>query len=550
MSQNVPIWYGSFLLALRPELFEGVQASSINGCRKTTEQHDSTKMFPSPKSLLFLAGLLLHATADYTLAPALQGANDTSTPLNPPDVPSNFTDADLIANTAGVVSQKTGAPSDSTPPDLAQAPTKLTAYDGTLFVSYIASDPVDVAATGNGGLDNYVILFDGRPDGNSSAKAENIAEDAAIVGTAYLTYKLVSNDSYIDHGMPECAAFCDSTPGCVFFNIYTEMYNPLLDYVFTEKSNLKCVLYGEVHGASEKTNFGGQQLAPPPSPPTKIIHSSGFASRAAMEPSVPAGYELVFGPISAANNAPAYMGFAFLDRYDPSACAQMCNQRQADDKGGACKFFNIWRAMVNDTPKTYTCSMYYEPTNASTATNTGQGDLKVTLSRGYRRISHISDGTFESYTCSDGGVFCFTEQAAGWKGLSTTGGSLDATIFHYAPYAHMGTGCALLGCAFGTDNHTGMLVPTSSFSALTKDKTYEVQLFSSSMYSGMELEANSLLQVIWNGVMVGNVTAGYSDWKYHAFSVTALGGGQDKLVLQGGSAPAYVFIDDVYVFLI
>ena len=40
------------------------------------------------------------------------------------------------------------------------------------------------------------------------------------------------------------------------------------------------------------------------------------------------------------------MGFVFLDRYDVNACAEQCNTRGADPKGGACQYFNIWRALV------------------------------------------------------------------------------------------------------------------------------------------------------------------------------------------------------------
>ena len=51
------------------------------------------------------------------------------------------------------------------------------------------------------------------------------------------------------------------------------------------------------------------------------------------------------------------MGFVFLDKYDVEACAQQCNSRGADPNGGACQYFNIWRALVNGVPTTYTCSM-------------------------------------------------------------------------------------------------------------------------------------------------------------------------------------------------
>jgi hypothetical protein len=111
----------------------------------------------------------------------------------------------------------------------------------------------------------------------------------------------------------------------VFVNLYYEYNNPLLDFVFSEKSNLKCVLYGtsprvctifdvlmylgDVHTADEKVNYGGQQLEPPPAATTYIRQSTGFTSLALMQPAVPDGYELVFGPLTAANNAPGVCAF-------------------------------------------------------------------------------------------------------------------------------------------------------------------------------------------------------------------------------------------------
>ncbi|EEB99797.1 hypothetical protein MPER_00430, partial [Moniliophthora perniciosa FA553] len=137
-----------------------------------------------------------------------------------------------------------------------------------------------------------------------------------------------------------------------------------------------CTIYGDVHTADEKTNRGGQQLYPAPGGLTYIQESSGYALKSLVDPDIPEGYEHVFGPLDGANNAPGFMGFAFLDRYDVQACAELCNKRGFDSNGGACKFFNLWRAVYSDKPHTYTCSMYYEVTDASTASNHGQSDLK------------------------------------------------------------------------------------------------------------------------------------------------------------------------------
>jgi len=90
----------------------------------------------------------------------------------------------------------------------------------------------------------------------------------------------------------------------VFANLYYEFNNPLLDFVFSEKSNLKCSLFGDFHIVSEKTNCGGQQQQPEPAGKTYMQKSSGYALANLPEPAVPDGYEKVFGPTNGANNAP------------------------------------------------------------------------------------------------------------------------------------------------------------------------------------------------------------------------------------------------------
>jgi len=90
----------------------------------------------------------------------------------------------------------------------------------------------------------------------------------------------------------------------VFANLFYEFNNPLLDFVFSEKSNLKCSLFADFHIASEKTNCGGQQQQPKPAGKTYMQKSSGYALADLPEPAVPDGYEKVFGPTNGANNAP------------------------------------------------------------------------------------------------------------------------------------------------------------------------------------------------------------------------------------------------------
>jgi hypothetical protein len=120
-------------------------------------------------------------------------------------------------------------------------------------------------------------------------------------------------------------------------------------------SNLKCAAYGDTHTAAEKTNRGGQNLGYSDDHLTYIQQSTGWGKATLVDPTTPEGYELVFGSTGGANNALGYMGFAFLNVYDVSACAALCNTRQPDPQGGACRYFNIWPAVVDGTLMPFDC---------------------------------------------------------------------------------------------------------------------------------------------------------------------------------------------------
>ncbi|KAF9473059.1 hypothetical protein BDN70DRAFT_966919 [Pholiota conissans] len=262
-----------------------------------------------------------------------------------------------------------------------------------------------------------------------------------------------------------------------------------------------------------------------------------------ISPSTPEGYELVFGPTNGANNAPGYMGFTFLSSYDVDACAHQCNTRGADAQGGACQYFNIWRAVVNGVPTTYTCSMYYIVADVSTAVNTGQGNLQVTLSRGYKRKNLAIDGGFEGYNaCS---FFCFDESYANWVGTSPAGGDFDASIFFYQPYAHSGNAVALLGSAEGSDALSGTLTAGAPLNTVA-GKHYSIGFFHASSFSSPAEEAAAFVDVKWNGATVATIHPGFSNWQFFQFPVTAAG--HDILSFHGGAAPAWSFLDDITVF--
>ncbi|TFK64471.1 hypothetical protein BDN72DRAFT_774517 [Pluteus cervinus] len=454
---------------------------------------------------------------------------------------ANPTDSDTIAATAQQVDQKAG-PTDGAPPSDDVPPTVVTAVDGDVTKAGESGDALlDVLHDPNSNADldtgsslskrdfslkkraTYQQVFSGSGTGPSD-------RDASIQGTAYLTFTRL--DSY-DEGA--CKAFCDGINACVFVNLFIE-YNSDAAH----NPQFKCAAYADIQTAAEKTNHGGQQLLPPPAGKTYIQASVGYGVTTLDNPPVPDGYEFVFGPTNGANNAAGYMGFAFLDKYDVQACANQCNTRGPDANGGACQYFNIWRAVVNGNPTTYTCAMYYLPTDASTATNTGQGDLQVTYSRGYKRISYLPDGGFEGYVDCD--FFCYTTSYANWAG---TPGD-DATIFFYTFYARTGHGSGLLGSAAGFDTTPGTLAPTHPLNTVA-GKDYWITFFQDSTYSGPGFEAASFVEVKWNGATVLSLHPGYQAWTYYQVKVTAAG--NDQLAFFGGDPPAWTFLDDIYVFL-
>jgi hypothetical protein len=480
--------------------------------------------------------LAVAVSAQTIVPPASQGT--WFNPAAPVDLTGTLTDADAIANTAAIVNQTAGA-AGAVDPNQPIPETTVTAVDGTLTAAGSGDDSGGTTASRrffptrslvSRDPSDYETVFVGTGTGPDD-------RDASIEGTAYLTFGLVDNSTY---NIDACLAFCDSVEQCVFANLFYEHNNPGLDAEF---SNLKCALYADTHTAAEKLNFGGQQLAPPPAGLTFIQDSSGFSSKTLVDPADPAGYTLVFGPTDGANNAPGYMGFAFLDRYDVDACAQQCNTRGADSVGGACQYFNIWRALVNGIPTTYTCSMYFLVTNESTAVNTGQGDLEVTFSRGYARTDFIVDGGFEDFNeCDD---FCFDTQDANWIGTSPPGGTLDATIFFFEPFAHTGNAVALLGSATGVDALPGTLTVAKPLNTVA-GQNYVINFFQASSFSPPSEEAAAFVEVVWNGQVVTTIRPGFANYEF--FSVNVVGQGNDVLAFTGGAAPAWSFIDDVTVF--
>lgn len=292
------------------------------------------------------------------------------------------TPVEAILEAVSNTNQTESAPADARPALPVAAPTVAT-NTSNVVVDAVSKRglPMQRWTRGNvarRAIGGYTAVSDG---------TDPVLSKAALQAPAYLTYTVFPNvtqsgvwaDAYAA-GLQKCAAFCDRTPACVSFNLYREWNNPLLDWVFSEKSNLKCALFGDVAQTSQMTNQGGQQQKPVPEPLTKITDSAVYTDFNLPEPETPAGWDLAFGPINSALNSPGYLGYRALTLYSPTACAEACKAAAPDATLGPCTYFNIWRGIVNGQPTTYTCSLYAGTPSVGDATNSGDQSVQVTVS--------------------------------------------------------------------------------------------------------------------------------------------------------------------------
>lgn len=242
---------------------------------------------------------------------------------------SNTPNADIFAALANT-NQTAGAPVWAPP---AQEVAPVVAASNTSSV--VATTAQRRAAERRGFNKGNVVAM--RDLGGTVYNAiSNPDSTAAVQMPAYLTYKVISNTTSLNVARDSCFDFCDATPGCLSVNIYEELGNPLLDHVFSEQSNRKCVLFGDVPTASQFTNRGGQQLYPT-GPLNSIQDSVAFASSSDLfDVDTPDGSSLVFAPQEGdkteygATQTGDYLTYRFITRYDPAACLAFCQSVQGE----------------------------------------------------------------------------------------------------------------------------------------------------------------------------------------------------------------------------
>lgn len=141
------------------------------------------------------------------ITPATPGASLYLT-SNRLDASRSPTDSQKILSTARIVDQKRGA-NDRSSPGLPAPKTPITAIDGKLtkFGFSSASQNLDNTTVFKRAHSAYDQVFAGTGTGFND-------RDASIMGTAFLTYTVVSNATY---DVDACLDFCDRVTGCGMF---------------------------------------------------------------------------------------------------------------------------------------------------------------------------------------------------------------------------------------------------------------------------------------------------------------------------------------------
>ena len=363
--------------------------------------------------------------------------------------------------------------------------------------------------------------------------------------------------------MPLSATHCHSL---VFANLYYEFNNYLLDFVFSQQSNLKCAVYGDVQTAAEKTNFGGQQSYPTPAPLTYIQASSGYATLFA-NPPTPYQYELIYGPTGGANNAPGVSrdnGFPLLKRSQVNIstwalrsltdttskpvhlfatpvpqiplveCANTSISGAPLSTGLRQHIPAVWYVpsflCVGTGEFVYNLriTQYYLVANPSTATNTGQGSLEVTYARGYMRQPLNPDGDF--------------------SGSDSAWITQSSSILHDSSLAHSGSDVGVVGTQRTPASGSSLGSITLARPLATHGETYDLQFFASARptVSSTPLNGSTVSQVLWNDAVVATIAPQTTDWEVYTVSVT--GHGNDVLSFVQTDGTVYTLIDKVSLF--
>lgn len=202
-----------------------------------------------------------------------------------------------------------------------------------------------------------------------------------------------------------CGKMCDSTNGCISFNIFFERDPacvPTTDYPNPPSTNvIKCVLWGSPVTAGNTNNAGQYQQQFQ----VVIAGSNGYvASSTAPVPGYNPAHNLGNAAINAVNDCNSvntYITSAFFtdgQPFDPARCAQACAATSAYNQGQGsnvtCQFFNTYILYKNGVAQGQFCAEFTQFLPDSYATNTGQvrGSDNYTIGYSYSYTNATNSG--------------------------------------------------------------------------------------------------------------------------------------------------------------
>ena len=208
---------------------------------------------------------------------------------------------------------------------------------------------------------------------------------SAADGAGYVAYSSIPTYSAVT-----CAAKCDASPSCLFFNLYQE----------TDSSgNVQntCVLWSQDKPISTATNTGGSK---------SFSNSQGWIKNTTSTTAVPAsstgssstssstgvvGFTQIWTGRSGAAACAGYLSGYVLASRSPSACANSCT---LDSR---CIFFNIYDEYVTQSTVETVCTLFQKSQDATCANVSYNAGKQVSASDGY--LATTSSGSTAAF-CS------------------------------------------------------------------------------------------------------------------------------------------------------
>lgn len=200
--------------------------------------------------------------------------------------------------------------------------------------------------------------------------------NASADGDGYISSYADTTPTSIQDFTIQCAASCDSSSSCVFFNVYQELSDQ-------PPANI-CVLWYQDKALSSATNTFNNGKP--------ISNSVGYSKTSTV--TTPPNYRLEWSTPNAAATGPGYISsFVSSQSVFYNDLVQEC--ASACDATTACEFYNVYQE-VESSPASNVCVLWNQDKPSSSATNTFNNGRPVSNSNGYVKETASTTTTMSS----------------------------------------------------------------------------------------------------------------------------------------------------------